>query len=56
MTAGRNDDALPPEQVAAAIIRGIGAGRDCIVLGKARVLSAVNRSSPALAHRVMRKR
>jgi uncharacterized oxidoreductase len=54
MTAGRGRGKMSPEACAAEILAGVRAGRDEVYVGKARLLRAVQRVSPALADRVMR--
>ncbi|MCA9667838.1 MAG: SDR family NAD(P)-dependent oxidoreductase [Myxococcales bacterium] len=56
MTAGRDDGAVEPQVVAEAIARGLERGKQRLVIGKARALSAIFRVSPALARCVMRGR
>jgi uncharacterized oxidoreductase len=56
MTAGRQQGAMAAPEAAAAIVRGLRAGRERILVGKTRALSAIHRVSPALAARVMRDR
>lgn len=56
MTAGRQDGAVAPDGVAAAIVAGLRRGADRVLIGKARSLALVNRLSPALAGRIMAKR
>ncbi|MCA9647006.1 MAG: SDR family NAD(P)-dependent oxidoreductase [Polyangiaceae bacterium] len=56
MTLGRQDGAISAEQAASAIVRGLRAQRDRIVIGKAKLLLAMNRVAPSLARRVIQGR
>lgn len=54
MTAGRAVSKVPPQQVAAAIIRGLERNQTEITIGKVRLLRIMHRIAPSLAHRAMR--
>ncbi|MDJ0788563.1 MAG: SDR family NAD(P)-dependent oxidoreductase [Myxococcota bacterium] len=54
MTEGRNDDAMEPEDCSRQILRAVRAGRSDAHPGKAKLLAAIFRISPALARRIMR--
>ena len=54
MTAGRDDTAVSPELVASAMRRGLETNAERIVIGKAKLLNAIHRLSPALARRAIR--
>lgn len=56
MTAGRDDGAIGPDRVAAATVRGLRRDKSRVLVGKSRVLSVIDRVSPALAARIMRDR
>lgn len=54
MTHGRGRGKISPEACAAEIVAGLKAGRREIHVGKAKLLRAVMRLSPALGYRIMR--
>lgn len=54
MTRGRGRGTISPDACAAEILAGLAAGRAEVYVGKAKLLRAVGRLSPALAHRLMR--
>jgi uncharacterized oxidoreductase len=54
MTHGRGRGKISPEACAAEIVAGLKAGRREIHVGKAKLLRAVIRLSPALGYRIMR--
>lgn len=55
MTTGRGSGKLASPEVAQRIIRGIGSGVADHYIGKAKLLRAIHRISPKLAHRIMQK-
>ena len=56
MTAGRQDGAVEPSFVARGVLEALERGEERRVLGKARILDAVRRLSPALARRIVATR
>lgn len=54
MTAGRGRNKMHPAEAARAVIAGLERGKPEIVVGKARLLAAISRLSPALARRILR--
>ncbi|MGE0321067.1 MAG: SDR family oxidoreductase [Polyangiaceae bacterium] len=56
MTEGRHDGAISAEQAATAIVGGLLARRERIVIGKAKLLLAMHRVAPGLARRVVQDR
>ncbi len=54
MTAGRGTGKLSPDQVAAAIVRGLEKDQQEMRIGKVRTLARLNRLFPSLAERIMR--
>ncbi|WP_394619637.1 SDR family oxidoreductase [Lentzea sp. JNUCC 0626] len=54
MTRGRGRDKISPDRAAAAVVDGIVSGANEIYVGRTRLLPALLRLSPALAHRVLR--
>lgn len=55
MTAGRGTSKMSPARLADEFWRGFTSDRHEIVVGKARLLSLVNRLAPSLAERIMRR-
>ena len=55
MTRGRGDGKITAEAAATAIIAGIRRGSPEVYVGKARILPALMRLAPALAHRTLRR-
>lgn len=53
MTTGRQQGAVAPEVVADAVVDALRTGQERVVVGKARILLALHRLSPALAAAVM---
>ena len=56
MTVGRQAGAVAPQVVVDAVVAGLRAERERIVIGKARLLAFLHRISPGLADRTMRAR
>jgi uncharacterized oxidoreductase len=54
MTRGRGRRKISAEACAAEILSGLKAGRPEIHVGKAKLLAAIMRASPALGYRIMR--
>lgn len=55
MTAGRGRGKLPPEDMAAAIVAGVAAGKAIIAPGKAALVLRLNRILPGLVARILSK-
>lgn len=55
MTAGRGGRKLAPEAVAEAIVNGLRHGAPEVLVGKVRWLARIQRISPAMAERIMRR-
>lgn len=56
MTQGRQAGAISAEQAAEAIVSGLCAQRERIVIGKAKALLAIHRLAPSIARRIIQGR
>jgi uncharacterized oxidoreductase len=54
MTAGRGSGKMDPAEAAEAIVQGVGAGKDEIWLGKAKIIRTLQRVLPRVARKILR--